>query len=154
MHQVLTVFAWLASPLAFPTIALAILYFPTRSHCSIGYPWLHAVPFLAAAPLVGPALDDGALPGRRRAARGLAVWDATHPRVYYAAFAAALGINVLAVVEGRIRYRFNHDANERRRIRMALYTAVPGVLAYAISDGIPIVAQLARHRRPASIPAP
>ena len=27
-HQVLTVFAWIASPLAFPTIALAILYFP------------------------------------------------------------------------------------------------------------------------------
>ena len=27
----LTIFAWIASPLAFPTIALAILYFPTRS---------------------------------------------------------------------------------------------------------------------------
>ena len=29
--DLLTAFAWLASPLAFPTIALAILYFPTRS---------------------------------------------------------------------------------------------------------------------------
>ena len=38
--------------------------------------------------------------------------------------------------------------NERRRIRMALYTAVPGVLAYAIRDGIPIVASLLGLRRP------
>ena len=41
----------------------------------------------------------------------------------------------------------NHDANERRRIRMAVYTAVPGVLAYAIRDGAPIVAQLFDRRR-------
>ena len=42
------------------------------------------------------------------------------------------------MLEGAYRYRFNHNANERRRIRMALYTAVPGILAYAIRDGIPI----------------
>jgi hypothetical protein len=75
-------------------------------------------------------------------AQGLAIWDASHPGVYYAAFATALGLNVAAVVEGAYRYRFNHNANERRKIRMALYTAVPGVLAYAVRDGIPIVATL------------
>jgi hypothetical protein len=142
VRSVFTVFAWIASPLAFPTIALAILYFPTRSRLLDRYPWLHAVPLLAAAPLLGPALMTGLYLAGVESARTLAVWDATSPHVYYAAFATALGINVVAVAEGAYRYRFNHDANERRRIRMALYTAVPGILAYAIRDGIPIVAQL------------
>ncbi|MGH8722319.1 MAG: GAF domain-containing protein, partial [Burkholderiales bacterium] len=78
----------------------------------------------------------------------MALWDATHPGVFYASFAAALGINVLAVAEGTYRYRFNHDANERRRIRMALYTAVPGVVAYALKDGVPVVAALAGRSLP------
>ena len=148
LHQVLTVFAWIASPLAFPTIALAILYFPTRSKTLDRHPWIHAVPLLAAAPLVGPALMSGLYLAGVESARGVAVWDATHQHVYYAAFATALGINVLAVAEGAYRYRFNHNANERRRIRMALYTAVPGVLAYAIRDGIPIVATLLETESP------
>jgi len=142
VQPVLTVFSWIASPLAFPSIALAILYFPTRSRLLDRHPWLHAVPLVAAAPLLGPALMSGLYLAGVESVQALAVWDATHPGVYYAAFATALAINVLAVAEGAYRYRFNHDANERRRIRMALYTAVPGILAYAIRDGIPIVAQL------------
>ncbi len=142
LGRVLTVFAWISSPLAFPLIALAILYFPSRSRLLDRQPWLHAIPLIAALPLVGPALMTGLYLAGVDAARPLAVWDATHPWVYYAAFATALGINVLAVGEGAYRYRFNHDANERRRIRMALYTAVPGVLAYAVRDGLPIVASL------------
>jgi eukaryotic-like serine/threonine-protein kinase len=140
--SVLTVFAWVASPLAFPTIALAILHFPTRSPLLDRMPWLYAVPIVAALPLVVPALGTGLFLAGADATRGLAVWDATHPGVYYTAFACALAINLLAVLEGAYRYRANHNANERRRIRMALYTAVPGVLAYAVRDGIPIVAQL------------
>jgi tRNA A-37 threonylcarbamoyl transferase component Bud32 len=140
--SLVTVFAWISSPLAFPAIALAILYFPTRTRLLDSYPWIHAVPVLAAAPLVGPALGTALYLTGIEAARPLAVWDASHPGVYYAAFACALGINLLAVAEGAFRYRFNHNANERRRIRMALYTAVPGVLAYAIRDGIPIAASL------------
>jgi eukaryotic-like serine/threonine-protein kinase len=142
LGPVLTVFAWIASPLAFPSIALAILYFPTRSRLLDRYPWLHLVPLLAAAPLLGPALMTGLYLAGVESVHAFAVWDATHSWVYYAAFATALGINVAAVAEGAYRYRVNHNANERRRIRMALYTAVPGVLAYAIRDGIPIVAQL------------
>jgi hypothetical protein len=148
LHQVMTVFSWIASPLAFPSIALAILYFPTRSKTLDRHPWLQAVPLLAAAPLVGPALMSGLYLAGVESARGLAVWDATHENVYYAAFATALGINVLAVVEGAYRYKFNHNANERRRIRMALYTAVPGILAYAIRDGVPIVATLLNAESP------
>jgi eukaryotic-like serine/threonine-protein kinase len=138
----LTLFAWLASPLAFPAIALAILYFPKRAPLLDRLPWLHAVPILAALPLLGPALATSLYIAGVNAALPLAVWDATHPSVYFAAFACALAINLLAVVEGSYRYRVNHNASERRRIRMALYTTVPGFLAYAVRDGVPIVASL------------
>jgi tRNA A-37 threonylcarbamoyl transferase component Bud32 len=138
----LTLFSWLASPLAFPSIALAIFYFPKRSPLLDRFPSLHAVPILAALPLLGPALATALYIAGVNAALPLAVWDATHPSLYFAAFACALSINLLAVVEGSYRYRVNHNASERRRIRMALYTTVPGFLAYAVRDGIPIVASL------------
>ncbi len=148
LGAILTIFTWLASPLAFPTIALAILYFPSRSRLLDRHPWLHAVPIVAAIPLIVPAAGTAAFLVGVDAAAPLAVWDAAHPGVFYGAFAAALGVNVLAVVEGTYRYRFNHNGNERRRIRMALYTAVPGVLAYAVRDGVPIVASLLERSTP------
>src|SRR5262245_34359257 len=39
--SILTIFSWLASPFAFPVIALAILYFPARSPLLTRYPALH-----------------------------------------------------------------------------------------------------------------
>ena len=150
---VLTVFSWLASPFAFPVIALAIFYFPTRSPLLGRYPMLHAVPLLAAAPMILPAFATSLFLVGVEAMRPMAVWDATHPGIFYASFAAALGINVLAVIEGIYRYRFNHDANERRRIRMALYTGVPGILAYAVKEGLPIVATLMGTASPRFPPA-
>jgi tRNA A-37 threonylcarbamoyl transferase component Bud32/GAF domain-containing protein len=138
----LTVFAWVGGPLAFPSIALAILYFPTRSPLLDRFGWLHAVPLLAAVPLVVPALLTSLYLTGLEGAQGIAQWDAAHPGVYYAAFAIALAINVLAVAEAAYRYRFNHYANERRRIRLALYSSVPGVLAYAVREGVPIVSTL------------
>jgi hypothetical protein len=101
------------------------------------------VPFVAAAPMIVLSLMTALYLTGVSAARDLAVWDASHPGVYYASFAAALGINVAALAEGVYRYRFNHDRNERRRIRMTVYTAVPGILAYALKEGLPIVASLA-----------
>ncbi len=143
LGALLGVFTWIASPLAFPVIALAMLYFPIRSPLVTRYPALHAVPFLAAAPMLIPSLGTALYVAGVDAAQGLAVWDASHPGVYHAAFAAALAINVAALAEGVYRYRFNHDANERRRIRMAVYTAVPGIVAFAIKEGLPNVAGLA-----------
>jgi eukaryotic-like serine/threonine-protein kinase len=140
--KVLTVFAWLAGPLAFPIIALAILYFPSPSPLIKRHTWLHAVPFVAAAPMLVLGAATSLYLVGVEAMRDLALWDASHPGVYYGSFALALGINVLALVEGVYRYQVNHDANERRRIRMAVYTAVPGVFAYALKDGVPIVAML------------
>ncbi|MBA3298018.1 MAG: hypothetical protein H0U19_13900, partial [Acidobacteria bacterium] len=139
LGPMLTVFAWIASPLAFPIIALAILYFPTKSPLLDRYPGLHAALIAAAAPMLVPAVGTSLYLCGVDAAAGLAQWDAAHPGVFYWSFAVALGLNVAAVVEGVYRYRSNHDANERRRIRMAVYTAVPGVLAYVVKDGVPIV---------------
>lgn len=145
---ILTVFAWLASPLAFPTIALAILYFPARSPLLTRFPALHLVPLVVAAPMILPAIATALYLAGADSLAEMARWDAAHSQVFYASFAAALGVNVIAVVEGVYRYRANHDANERRRIRMAVYTTVPGVFAYAIKDGIPIVAQLLERPLP------
>jgi len=139
----MTVFAWMASPFAFPVIALAIFYFPSRSPLLGRHPWLHAVPLVAAAPMIAPSFMTALYLSGVEGAAGMARWDAEHPGVFYASFATALGVNVLAVLEGTYRYRQIHDANERRRIRMALYTTVPGVLAYALKEGVPVVAALA-----------
>ncbi len=147
--HLLTVFAWLATPLAFPIIALAILYFPARSPLLDRYPLLQAVPPAVALPMIAGGTGTALYLSSVDAAGRIALWDATHPGVYYTSFAAALGVNLAAIVEGLYRYRYNHDANERRRIRMAVYTAVPGVLAYAIKDGVPIVAELAGDAVPA-----
>lgn len=149
VNHALTVFTWLATPLAFPIIALAILYFPARSPLLEKYPLLHAVPPAVALPMIAGSTGTALYLSGVDAASGLALWDATNPGVYYTSFAVALGVNLAAIVEGLYRYRFNHDANERRRIRMAVYTAVPGVLAYAIKDGVPIVAELAGGVAPA-----
>jgi GAF domain-containing protein len=146
--KVLTVFTWLAGPLAFPIIALAILYFPSPSPLLKRHRWLHAVPFIAAAPMLVLAAGTSLYLVGIDTMRDLALWDAAHPAAYYGSFALALAINVAVVVEGVYRYKFNHDANERRRIRMAVYTAVPGVAAYALKDGIPIVAMLAGTAMP------
>ena len=146
---VFTVLTWVAGPLAFPTIALAILYFPTPSARLTRVPALHALPFLAASPMIATGVMTSLYLTGLEAARDAALWDATHHDVFYAAFAAALAINLIAIVEGVHRYRLNPDANERRRIRMALYTGVPGVLAYALKDGLPIVTRLAGRTAPA-----
>jgi hypothetical protein len=141
--RLLTVIAWIAAPLAFPVIALAILHFPSASPFVTRYPLLQAVPFLAAAPMIAPSLGTALYLCGVDAAREMARWDAAHPEAFYASAAAALAINVVAIGEGTFRYRLNQDANERRRVRMVLYTAVPGVLAYALKDGVAILAAAA-----------
>jgi tRNA A-37 threonylcarbamoyl transferase component Bud32 len=72
----------------------------------------------------------------------VAKWDAAHPEIFYASAAGAMLLNLLVLIEGVFRYRWNPDANERRRVRMALYTAVPGVLAYTLKDGVAIAASV------------
>ena len=140
--HLLTVLGWLGGPLGLPTVALAILYFPSPSPLLRRYPWIHAIPFVAAAPMILPSAATGLYLAGVDALRDAAVWDASHPGVCYASFAASLATNVAVIVEGLYRYRFLHDANQRRRIRMAVYTGVPSVLAYFVKDGVPVVAGL------------
>jgi serine/threonine-protein kinase len=147
--RVLTVFAWMAGPIAFPIIALAILYFPSPSPLLKRRRWLVAVPFVVAAPMLVLSACTALYLAGMDGMRDAAAWDAANPWAYYGSAALALALNVAAVVEGVYRYRFNHDANERRRIQMAVYTAVPGVLAYAAKDGVPIVAMVTGAPPPA-----
>jgi eukaryotic-like serine/threonine-protein kinase len=143
LGSVLTLFTWLAGPCAFPIVALAVLHFPSRSPWLSKFPALYAVPMLVALPMIAGALMTSLYLVYVEGALGGAMRDATNPVVFYASFAAALTVAVLAIGDGIHRYRFNHDANDRRRIRMALYTGVPGVLAYAAKDGVPIIARFA-----------
>jgi hypothetical protein len=143
----LTVFAWIAAPLAFPSIALAILYFPSKSPILERYRWLHLVPFAAAAPMLGLGVMTALYLAGVDAALPWAVRDAANGELYVALFAVALGINLLAVGEGVHRYRTLSPAAQRR-VRLAVYTLVPGILAYVIKDGIPIVGLLTRRPAP------
>jgi serine/threonine-protein kinase len=143
----MTVFAWIAGPFAFPSIALALLYFPAKSPLVERRPWLQAVPFLAAAPMIAMGLTTALYLAGADAALPWAVRGAEQPTLYYASFAIALAVNVLAVGEGILRYR-RRSAPEQRRVRIALYCVIPGVLAYVLKDGVPMAALLA------GLPAP
>ncbi|MBI2834145.1 MAG: protein kinase [Acidobacteria bacterium] len=139
---ILTVFAWLATPLAFPLIGFAILYFPRKAAILNRYPWLHAWPIVVAGPMLVLSAATALFLIGLDAAHGLASWDAAHPEIYFGSFAAALAFNVGALGEGIFRYGRNEDANERRRIRLLVWTTVPGVLAYAIKMGFPVLTRL------------
>jgi hypothetical protein len=146
----LTVFAWIAGPLAFPSIALAILYFPAKSPLLERNRWLHVVPFAAAAPMIVLNLSTALYLSGVEAALPWAVQDAANSAVYFASFAVALGVTVVAVGEGFLRYR-TLAAPAQRRVRLAMYTVVPGVLAYVVKDGLPIASLLA-GRSPQPLP--
>ena len=140
--EALTGLSWMATPIAFPVIALAILYFPSKSPLLDRHPSLHAVPWLVASPMLVIGIARALHLWGMDSLAGIVEWSAAHPGVFYGSFSTALALNLAAIGEGVYRYRFNHDANERRRIRMAVYTAVPGIAAYALRDGLPVVASL------------
>jgi len=107
------------------------------------------VPFLAAAPMLVLATATSLyLVG----VDSMRAWPSGTPRIPARTTApvAARPRHQTSPSSSKVyRYKFNHDANERRRIRMAVYTAVPGVFAYALKDGVPIVAMLmGRRTRP------
>ena len=88
LGRLLTVFTWLAGPIAFPIIALAIGYFPTPSPLLNRYRWLKVVPFATAAPMIATATATALYLVGVNALRDAAVWDATHQGVYFTSFAA------------------------------------------------------------------
>ncbi len=142
VQKLMTVFAWVAGPFAFPLVALAVCYFPEKSPLLVRRPWLGALPFAAAAPMIAASLATGTFLAGAEWAEGGAMWDATHPGVFQLSFAVALAVELLAVIEGLHRYKHNPDANQRRRIRLVVVTVVVGVLAYAADRGFPILSLL------------
>ena len=62
LREAMGLFAWIATPLAFPFTGLAILYFPSRSALLGRRPWLHALPFIVSAPMIVIATLTGSLP--------------------------------------------------------------------------------------------
>jgi predicted Ser/Thr protein kinase len=142
-RETLVLFVWLATPITFPVIGLAVLFFPTRAEILDRHRWI--IPGLAAAalPMLIISLVTAAFLIGADAALPALTWLSTHSWTYDLSFIIALAANVAIVIEGIGRYRNNQDANERRRIEIVVFTGVPAVFAYAIRVGIPMLSSLA-----------
>jgi len=142
LGELMLVFTWVAPPLAFIATAFAILYFPRQSGRLSRRPWLHVVPFVIAGPMLLLNAADAAFLLGADAMLPLVVWDAAHPTFYFGACAAAVAMQVAVMGDGLFRFRRNTDQTERRRIQIAVLTIVPGVLAFAVKDGVPLLSML------------
>ncbi len=138
----LLIFNWLITPLSFPVIGLAVLYFPHRGEILDRHRWIVPGLIAAAVPMFAIGLLTAAFLSDIDAVVPALTWLAERPWTFDACFALGLGANVLIVVEGIGRYRQNPDANERRRIQIVVYTGVPAVFAYALKTGIPLLTGL------------
>jgi predicted Ser/Thr protein kinase len=145
--RALTVFTWLSTGLGMPFVAIAIAYFPRPDAYLRERRWLLAIPFAAAAPIFVAGSGTALFLAGWDAAGPMATWDANHPRVYYSAFAAGLGLNTLATFDAWRRFRVNKDANERRRVQLATALLVPGVIAYGVYEGLPAVTTVLTGQR-------
>ena len=137
LAPLLLLFNWLVTPLSFPVIGLAVLYFPQRD-ASLDRRVIAALS-LAAAPMLVTSVTSAAFLMGADAVLPLLTWLAARPWAFDLSFALALGANVLIVIEGVGRFRSNPDANERRRIQIVVFTGVPAVFAYALKTGVPLV---------------
>jgi GAF domain-containing protein len=133
-------FSWMLNAVAFPTINLAILYFPTKAPLLKRHPWLYYAPWILAIPLgVVGAATTARLLGADSATAAV-TWFATHPWFFNTLFALGLSTNIGLLGYAVQRYRTNPDAVERRRIQTVLVTAVPGMLAYVMITAVPLIA--------------
>jgi len=151
VREPLVLFAWLLAPLGFPIVALTVLNFPQPSELLTRWRWLPAGLVALAAPLIAAnGLAALYLLGNDAVATPLA-WFAARPLLFTATFLLAVLANAAIVVEGYGRYRRNPDANGRRRIMVVVYTGVPGALAWAISEMLPVAGSLLLGR-PVQLP--
>jgi eukaryotic-like serine/threonine-protein kinase len=143
LRDVVLVFGWLVTPLTFPVIGLAVLFFPHRAPVLDRHRWIIPGVLALSLPmsLVGGA-SALVLFGVDAALEPLA-WLSARGWLYDGSFALALAANVAIVVEGVGRYRASRDATERRRVEIVVFTGVPAVFAYALKEGLPLVAGLA-----------
>ena len=61
------------------------------------------------------------------------------PAWYYAIYIVGLVLNIATMIEGWLRFRGMNDAAGRRRVQLAFYTTLPGVLAYGVAQGLPAI---------------
>jgi tRNA A-37 threonylcarbamoyl transferase component Bud32 len=137
LQHILTVFSWTATPLAFIATSFAIGYFPRKSALLVRRPLLLAVPFVVTAPMLLVTTATALFLVGVDAALPIVAWDTAHSWFFFTSFAVAVAMNVAIVVEGLLRFRANPDPTERRRTEIAVMTIVPGVLAFAVKDGVP-----------------
>jgi len=137
LQQLVTLFSWTATPLAFVATSFAIGYFPRKPALLVRAPLLLAVPFIVTAPMFVVTASTALFLIGLDATLPIVAWDTGHSWFFFGSFAAAVAMNLAIVAEGLRRFRANPDHNERRRIQIAVLTIVPGVIAYAIKDGVP-----------------
>jgi tRNA A-37 threonylcarbamoyl transferase component Bud32 len=137
LQQVVTIFSWIATPLAFVATAFAIGYFPRKAPRLVRQPLLLVVPFVVTAPMFIVSMSTALFLLGFDTVLPIITWDLTQPWFFFGSFAAAVLMNVAIVAEAVHRFKTNPDRNEQRRIAISVVTIVPGVLAYAIKDGVP-----------------
>ncbi len=145
-------FNWLITPLSFPIIGLAVLFFPSRAPILDRYRWIVPAVIAACVPMLIIGITSAAFLSGVDGALPALSWFATHGWAFEASFALCLAVNVLIVIEGINRYRINTDADERRRVQIVVFTGVPAVFAYALKTGIPLL--LGLMGRPVQLPWP
>jgi tRNA A-37 threonylcarbamoyl transferase component Bud32 len=151
VREPLVLFSWLLAPLGFPVVALTVLNFPKPSALITRWPELvWALVALASPLLAANGLAALYLLGANAVAAPL-TWFAVRPLLWPTTFVVAVLANAAIVIEGFGRYRRNPDANERRRIMVVVYTGVPGALAWAISETLPVAGTLLLGR-PVQLP--
>jgi hypothetical protein len=145
-------FNWLITPLSFPIIGLAVLFFPSRAPIVDRYRWIVPAVIAACVPMLIISITSAAFLSGADAVLPALSWFASHGWTFEASFALCLAVNVLIVIEGINRYRANVDADERRRVQVIVFTGVPAVFAYALKTGIPLLFGL--MGRPILLPWP
>jgi hypothetical protein len=132
-------FNWLATPLSFPIIGLAVLFFPSRAAILDRHKWIVPAVVAACVPMLVISVVSAAFLSGADAVLPALAWFATQGWTFEASFALCLAVNVLIVIEGLQRYRTDLDADERRRIQIVVFTGVPAVFAYALKTGVPLL---------------
>jgi len=145
-------FNWLITPLSFPIIGLAVLFFPSRAAVLDRHRWIVPAVIAACVPMLIIGITSAAFLSGFDGSLPALSWFATHGWTFEASFALCLAVNVLIVIEGINRYRVNTDADERRRVQIVVFTGVPAVFAYALKTGIPLL--LGLMGRPVQLPWP
>ena len=143
-------FNWLVTPLSFPIIGFAVLFFPSRAPILDRHTWIVPAVIAACIPMLIISITSAAFLSGADGVLPMLSWFATRGWTFEASFALCLAVNVLIVIEGINRYRVNLDADERRRIQIVVYTGVPAVFAYALKTGVPLLLGLAG--RPTELP--